>query len=218
MFVIDWLIVGLLFVAGVRAVGDIALDALALARNPKTEVLPSTVRRKARTDLAQQRAAARVELAERQAAAGIPPAPGQAAADRIARFVADPPPWPPWVIALANYLGLLLSDRLAQARRQHVANESARMRGERGRRPRARGPFCDTCDVNPVKRRGDLCPSCAAVVLDECAGCHAHVPVAELVGDRCETCRRRADSPPTPDPDAPLQLVTFQRPAWLPNN
>lgn len=216
MFVIDWLVVGLLFWAGIRAAGDIALDAIALARNPKTEVLPSTVRRKDRAKLSQEKAAARVELADAQAAAGIPPTPGQAAADRLARFIANPPPWPRWVIALAGYLGLLLSDRLAQARRQHIANEKARQRGERGWHRRVRGPFCKECDVNPVKRPGSMCVSCALVIHDECTGCHAHVPVARLVNGRCDTCRHPASVPPQPDPAAPVQLVLPQRPSWLP--
>jgi hypothetical protein len=222
MFGIDGIVVLLLFLAGIHAVGDIALDAIVLARNPKAQA-PSLARRRTRAELAQQKAAARVELAEAQTAAGIPPAPGQAAADRIARFIADPPPWPPWVIALVSYLSLLLSDRLAQARRQHVANENARMRGERGKRARHSGPFCDACDVNAVKHLGDMCKSCATVVLDECIGCRALVPVAELRDERCETCRRPTDTPTgTPpeaaDPDVPLRLELTSWPSWLPTN
>jgi hypothetical protein len=216
MFGIEWAVVGLLALAGIRAVGDVILDVIAQLRNPGGKA-PSVARRQARADLAQQKAAARVELAELQRAAGIPPAPGQAAADRLARFIADPPPWPRWVLALANYLGLLLSARLAQARRQHVANEKARQRGERGWHRRVRGPFCKVCDVNPVKGPGGMCVSCALVVHDECTGCHAYVPVARLAAGRCETCRRPA-GPPQPDPDAPLRLELQQRPSWLPAN
>lgn len=217
MFGFDWLVVGLLLLAGIRAVGDAVLDGIALIKNPRGEA-PSIVRRQARTDLTQKKAADRVELAERQRAAGIPPAPGQAAADRLARFIADPPPWPPWVLALASYLGLLLSDRLARARRKHVRKEKVRQARQRGERPTTGNPgehYCDSCDVNPVTRKGALCPTCAPVVHQECPGCGVHVPAAELQDhDQCETCRRPADSPPGPaDPDVPLHLSL---PSWLP--
>jgi hypothetical protein len=219
LFGIDWLVVGLLLLAGVRAVADAVVDGIAQFRNPGGEV-PSVIKRQARADLAQQNAAARVELAERQRAAGIPPAPGQAAADRLARFIADPPPWPPWVLALASYLGLLLSDRLARARRKHVRKEKVRQARQRGERPTAGGPgehYCDSCDVNPVDRKGGTCSSCAPVVKKRCPGCGVHVPAAELRNhDQCETCRRPADGPPEPaNPDVPLRL---ELPAWMPTD
>lgn len=221
MFGIEWVVVigvlniaGWLIVAGIRAVGDAIVDAVVLARHPKAEA-PSLVKRRARAELAQKQAADRIELAELQRVAGVPPAPGQAAADRLARFIANPPPWPPWVIAAASYFGLLLADGFAKLRRQHVANEKARQRGERGWHRRVRGPFCKTCDVNPVRKSGGMCVSCALVVHDECTDCHTYVPVASLAGGRCETCRRPV-GPPQPDPDAPLVLEMAPRPSWLP--
>lgn len=221
MFGIDWLVVGLLLLAGFRAVADAVLDGIALLRNPGGEA-PSVVRRRARAELSQKQAAARVELAERQRAAGVPPAPGQAAADRLARFIADPPPWPPWVIAAASYLGLLLADRLARARRNHVAKEANREARERGEPTRTGKPgdlFCECCDVNPVAKKGAICPTCALVVKQECRGCGVHVAVAELQDAqdrRCSMCRAATSAATSqPPPGTDLTAVRLIVP-WLP--
>lgn len=221
MFGIDWLVVGLLILAGIRAVADAVLDGIAQIKNPGGEA-PSVIRRRARAELAQKQAAARVELAERQRAAGVPPAPGQAAADRLARFIADPPPWPAWVIAAASYLGLLLADRLARARRHHVAKEANRKARGRGEQPRTGKPgdlYCESCDVNPVAKKGAMCPTCALVVKQACPGCGVHVSVAELQDEqdrRCSVCRAEtsaATTQPPPGTDlTPLQLIV----PWLP--
>lgn len=221
MFGIDWLVVGLLVLAGVRAVADAVLDAIGQIKNPGGEA-PSVVRRRARAELTKKQAADRVELAARQRAAGVPPAPGQAVADRLARFIADPPPWPPWVISAANYLGLLLADRLARARRRHVAKEAERKARERGEQPRTEKPgelYCECCDVNPVAEQGAVCTTCALVVKQACPGCGVHVAVTELRDERdrrCSVCRvttSASNTQPPPGTDlTPVQLIV----PWLP--
>lgn len=222
MIGIDWIVLALLFLAGVRAVADVVLDGIAQITNPRGEA-PSVARRRARAELAQKHAAARVELAERQRAAGIPPAPGQAVADLLARFIADPPAWPSWVLSVAGYLGLLFADRLARSRRRHVAKEAERKAREQGERPRPGKSgelYCECCDVNPVTEQGALCSTCALVVKQACPGCGVHVPVAELQGEqdpRCSTCRVTAGAANTQPPGADLASVQLVVP-WLPPN
>jgi hypothetical protein len=214
-------VVGLLLLAGVQVIKDAVVDGISQIRNPGSEA-PSLVNRRARADIAQKRAAARVELAELQAAAGVPPAPGQVVADRLARFIADPPPWPSWIIAALNYLGLLLSNRIARAQRRHVANEAARLQRERGeqvRRHDREGPYCWRCDVNHVAQDGDLCRPCARRVTTPCSGCGTHTPIVKLRDGRCMPCRaadRGTGQQATEDP-GPIHLVVPMLPAAQPD-
>jgi hypothetical protein len=125
---------------------------------------------------------------------------------------------------MANYLGLLLADRLARARRRHVAKENERLQRERGEQPRRQRSdhYCRHCDVNPVAQADKLCEPCTMRVLEECTGCGVVVPVADLRDQRCSTCRAtaptaRAEQPQTSDGHGGVQLVVPMLPAAQPD-
>lgn len=211
---IDWILAWLLIGATAGAVKNAVVDGWVQIIDPRREA-PSLVNRRARAELAQQQAAARVELAQRQAAAGVPPAPGQAAADKLASWIASPPSWPSWIVDALSYIALLLADKFASARRQHVQRQKEREARERGERPHrdTTGPFCGHCEINPVDKPDDLCDTCAPVVLAACPVCGVHVPVDELRTGSCTTCQVRADATaPSTGQSGPARLVL---PSWL---
>ena len=197
----EWIVVWLLVLASVRVFKSAAVDAWVQITDPRREA-PSLAERRVRAELAQQ-----------QAMTTGAPGVGQAFADRLACRIANPPVRPPWVTEALNYLGLLLADAFANARRRHVAKQRDReQRGDQSRTGKPGSPYCWRCDVNHVDREGDLCATCTPVVLRQCPGCEVLVPVAELdEHDRCETCRRPGRGHPTTPDDGeqpgPARLV-----------
>jgi hypothetical protein len=218
------IVVWLLIVAGLRTVGDVIVDGVVAVVHPDREA-PSAARRRARAEITRKQAAARVETSRMNADAGIPPSPGQAAADRLAMWIANPPPWPHWLVAALSYLGLLIADKLANLRASHIERQRAKEDG-RARRPHL-GPFCWRCTVNRVAHDGDLCAGCAQIVVARCTTCRKHRPVADLDNGQCPSCREPAapadepepgdyaDSHTRGDPDGAVHLVVPALPAWL---
>lgn len=181
MFGFEWIVAWLLFLASLRVVKTVAVDAWAEVNGRPA---PSLVERERRAELAQQ-----------QALTTGAPGVGQAIADRLAQRIANPPPCSPWITEALGYIALLLADAFAYLRRRHVEKERKR-RGEQPRSGRPGDPYCRACEFNHVSRKGDLCPTCTPVVLQLCPGCDRHVPAAELQRhQRCATCRRPPRDP-----------------------
>jgi hypothetical protein len=206
--IIEWVVViWLLGLATVHVLKVVAVDAYVQITAPERPP-PSLVAREKRQ-----------ELAQKQAATTGAPGVGQAIADRLANFIANPPRLPAWVTEFLSYLALLLSDQLATARRRHAAKQRDRERRDRGEQPRTGRPgepYCWRCDVNHVRKRGDLCDTCTPVVKAPCPDCSVYVPVTELRDGPCAICRIRASATDTPTPGddepGPARLVL---PAWL---
>ena len=199
----EWFFAWLLVMASLRQLKTIVVDGWAQLVHPEAPA-PSLVNRQARAEFARKRAEARIELAQLQAAAGVPPGPGQAAADRLASWIATPRSGPSWIAAALNYLGLLLAEAVADARRKHAEKRREKHEGATGARAtRTAGPYCLNCDLTPVDKLGDVCDSCTPVAKAQCKDCRAYVPADQLWdGGPCLDCRLRPMTPP-PDADRP---------------
>lgn len=199
---IEWsvIVVWLLILASVRTVKKAVVDGWVQITDPQREA-PSLAERRTRA-----------ELAQRQALTTGAPGVGQALADRLANFIANPPPRPGWVTEFLSYLAVLLADGLANARRKHAAKQrdrEARDRGEQPRTGRPGSPYCWRCEVNHVAKPGDMCTTCTPIVRTKCPGCQVYVPMDELEDGPCSVCRVRASAAPADDtdPDAGIRLV-----------
>ena len=181
----EWIVIWLLCLASVRVLKRAVVDGWVQITDPQRQP-PSLAERERRAELAQRQF-------ETTGAPGI----GQAFADRLASRIVNPPPRPPWITAALQYLGLLLADAFANARRRHDAKQKQREERERGdqhhhdqpHHDQRAGPYCWRCEVNRVAHDDDLCTPCALRVTSPCRGCGVRVPVAEQQDGRCTTCQ-----------------------------